>query len=382
MFIIIISDEASQAIDAAIRVGILEPKRKVLYNKNKRISLCFSQKLEERQISSENDPYCFECHLTGNYAVKKCLFCVRSFHAECIRKNPRRPNYPVPSDKGQTYRFPLNESDMEEEASGEKVIPNEPSIVEQDTTSYELDYNSNINETPHDSLKREADSSSDDIFFVSEQPARQRKRCSPSVKSEEIPNETNNNEQELCTPCRILRLADLLNPPHMSVEELNCLLGYSWQKHHSWMKNDVRKYMSKHWNSHDTNLVKIVLFKNDVLGLSDIAHSIENKKFKHLSELLIDLLDLQHNIGVFFGTSSEEFNATKWLIRDITHDIREISRCSDCYRHSNEYNQSPFWFAKPCTQRHELVYAKQYGSPHWPAKVSINVLILITMVID
>lgn len=369
----ILTDEASQAVDAAIQVGILEPKGKVIYSKGKRISLCFSQKLSGHQISAENDPYCFECHLPGKEAVIKCLFCVRSFHAACIRKNPRRPNYSVPSDKGQTYRFPLNESDMEEEAGNEETIQNEPPTLEQDTTSYELDYNSNIHVTPQDSLKREAESSSDDIFFVSEQPARQRRRCSP-VKSEEIPSEPINNEQELCTPCRLSRLADLLNPPHMSVEELNCLLGYSWQKHHSWVKKDVRKYMTKHWNTQDGNLVKIALFRNDILGLSDIAHSIENKKYKHLSELLIDLLDLQHNIGVFFGTTSEEFNATKWLLRDITHDIREINRCSDCYRHSNESNRSAFWFAKPCTQRHELVYAKQSGSPHWPAKVSIDII--------
>ncbi|XP_064535869.1 zinc finger MYND domain-containing protein 11 [Drosophila montana] len=362
-------DEASQAVEDAIRMGILVPKAKAARAKGKRISLCFAQKISELQKSLKTDPYCFECHLPGTEPLKKCLFCVRSFHATCQRKNPHRPNYSVPSDKGQPYRFPLNESDMEESCDEEDeaqqgtatpalTIPVAPNA------SYELDYNSNISNK--DPLKREADSS-DDVFFVSEQPARQRKRRSTLIKSEEAPEA--NNELELCTPCRLLKLSDLLNPPHVSIEELNCLLDYSWQTYHSWLKKDVRKYMAKHWTERDSALVKSALFKNDTLGISDISHSIEIKKYKHLSEFLIDLLDLQHNIGIFFGTKCEEYNATKWLLRDITHDIREIRRCSDCYRHSNESNSCTFWFAKPCTQRHELVYAKQYGSPHWPAKV-------------
>lgn len=367
-------DEACQAVEDAIKKGILVPKGKGSRAKGKRISLCFAQKISELQESQKIDPYCFECHLPGSATspLKKCLSCDRCFHAACQRKNPHRPNYSVPSDKGQPYRFPLNESDMEDSCDEEEEEET-PSITPIPATGvaqsdpYELDCNSNINVITRDPLKREADSS-DDVFFVSEQPARQRKRRSTFIKSEEAPNEVS-DELELCTPCRLLKLSDLLNPPHVSVEELNCLLGYSWQTYHSWLKKDVRKYMAKHWNERDSALVKNVLFKNDILGLSDISRNIELKKYKHLSEFLTDLLDLQHNTGVFFGTNCEEYNATKWLLRDITHDIREIRRCSDCYRYSNESDRSSFWFAKPCTQRHELVYAKQHGSPHWPAKV-------------
>ncbi|XP_017868879.1 PREDICTED: zinc finger MYND domain-containing protein 11 [Drosophila arizonae] len=360
-------DEASQAVEDAITKGILVPKGKATRAKGKRISLCFSQKISELKP----DPYCFECHFPGSEPLKKCLSCDRCFHAACQRKNPHRPNYSVPSDKGQPHRFPLNESDMEDSCDEEEVETQPTSLAQATPTaqadSCGLDYNSNINVIPPDPLKREADSS-DDVFFVSEKPARQRKRRSTFIKSEEAPNEAT-DELELCTPCRLLKLADLLNPPHVSIEELNCLLGYSWQTHHTWLKKDVRKYMAKHWSEPDATIVKSVLFQKDILGLSDISTNIELKKYKHLSEFLIDLLDLQHNTGIFFGTNCEEYNATKWLLRDITHDIREIRRCSDCYRYSNESDRSPFWFAKPCTQRHELVYAKQCGSPHWPAKV-------------
>ena len=41
--------------------------------------------------------------------------------------------------------------------------------------------------------------------------------------------------------------------------------------------------------------------------------------------------------------------------------------CKDCFRHSN--SQQPLWFAKPCSVRHELVFAKQNGYCYWPAKV-------------
>ncbi|KAL7738438.1 hypothetical protein ACLKA6_006749 [Drosophila palustris] len=352
-------DEASQTVENAITAGILVPKGKGA----KQTLLCFSKELG-KQKSLMNYPYCFECQLSRTEPLKKCLLCTRSFHPDCQRKKPIHPNYSVPSDRCQPHRLPLNESDMEDSSEDEDDAPPQTITMEQ-----ELDCNSNINIISRNSLKHEPDSS-DDVYFVSEQPARQRKRCSPyTVKSEQAPDNEANDDLQMCTPCRLLKLPDLLNPPHMSIEELNCLLNYAWQKHHSWIQKDVRKHMTKHWSDRDATLVKNLLFKNDLLGISDISHSIEMKKFKHLSQFLIDVLDLQHNIGVFFGTMCEEYNATKWLVRDLTHDIREISRCSDCYRHSNESNRSAFWFAKPCTQRHELVYAKQHGSPYWPAKV-------------
>lgn len=61
-------------------------------------------------------------------------------------------------------------------------------------------------------------------------------------------------------------------------------------------------------------------------------------------------------------------DSTKWLVRDITHDLAEIGRCPDCYRYSNQ-KKSKGWFCKPCVQRHELVFAKHPGFPFWPAKV-------------
>lgn len=331
--------------------------------RSKRLALAFCQKVS-RLPSSPIDPFCFECHLPG--AVKKCISCHRSFHENCQRQDPEKPNYSVPSDKGQPYQFPVNELDNQ-------PLNNTQNLETPQTPTPLLDHNSNINQTllaTTDFLKHENIEWDDDVFFVCEQKgARQRKL--PRIK-DELQSSLDSDEGsdlERCTHCRLLALAALHNPPQLDKQELGCLLKYSWDQHHSWISMDVAKYMSKHWNERDKALVKRLLFKTKILGLSDIERNIAAAKYTYLTEFLMDLLDLQHNMAVFFGQKSVEYNATKWLMRDVTHDIREIRRCPDCYRYSNEASLSDLWFAKPCLQRHELVFAKQVGSPPWPAKV-------------
>ncbi|XP_041563229.1 uncharacterized protein LOC108143288 [Drosophila elegans] len=353
---------ASLSVENATERGILVPR--AVGGRAKRLTLTFCQKVSSLPIS-KTDTYCFECHLPGE--VMECASCERSFHEDCQRKDPEKPNYSVPSDKGQPYRFPVNESDTEPEH-------NQNSNASQTSTPKPLlDHNSNINQdllaTP-EFLKHESPEWDDDVFFVSEQKgARQRKQA--GIKNELQSSLDCDEDSDLgrCTRCRLLSLAAIHNPPQLDKQELGCLLKYSWDKHHSWITMDVAKYMDKHWNERDKALVKRVLFKSKILGMANIERNIETKKYTYLTEFLVDLLDLQHNIAVFFGPKSEEYNATKWLVRDVAHDIREIRRCPDCFRYSNEASLSDLWFAKPCLQRHELVFAKQTGSPPWPAKV-------------
>ncbi|EDW47590.1 uncharacterized protein LOC6608863 [Drosophila sechellia] len=355
------AESASLSVKNATEQGILVARAGG--GRSKRLTLAFCQKVT-RLPYSPNDPFCFECHLPG--VVKKCISCVRSFHEKCQRQDPEKPNYSVPSDKGQPYQFPVNESDDEPLNNTQNLeIPQTPRPL--------LDHNSNIDQTllaTTDFLKHENFEWDDDVFFVCEQKgARQRKL--PRIK-DELQSSLDSDEGsdlERCTHCRLLALAALHNPPQLDKQELGCLLKYSWDQHHSWISMDVAKYMAKNWNERDKALVKRVLFKTKILGLRDIEQNIAAEKYTYLTEFLMDLLDLQHNMAMFFGRKSVEYNATKWLMRDVTHDIREIRRCPDCFRYSNEASLSDLWFAKPCLQRHELVFAKQVGSPPWPAKV-------------
>ncbi|XP_017079442.1 zinc finger MYND domain-containing protein 11 [Drosophila eugracilis] len=355
-------EAANISVANATERGILKPK--AAGGRAKRLTFTFCQKVSSLP-NSTSDLYCFECHLPG--VVKKCASCQRSFHEDCQRKDPEKPNYSVPSDKGQPHRFPISESD--EPKSNTENLKDRQTL----TPMPLLDHNSNINKdslaTP-ELLKHESLEWDDDVFFVSEHKgARQRKQARIKNEHHTSLDSDEGSDLERCTHCRLLTLAALHNPPQLDKQELSRLLRYSWDKHYSWISIDVTMYMAKHWNDRDKSLVKRILFKTKILGLNDIERNIEAEKYTYLTEFLMDLLDLQHNIAVFFGTKSVEYNATKWLIRDISHDIREIRRCPDCYRYSNEASHSDLWFAKPCLQRHELVFAKQTGFPPWPAKV-------------
>ncbi|XP_017146597.2 zinc finger MYND domain-containing protein 11 [Drosophila miranda] len=348
------SDKASQAVEDAIDMGILVAQGKGM------LSFCHKRKSIP---TSSADRYCYECNLPG--ALKSCKSCSRSFHECCQRKHPEKPTYDVPSDKGQPHRFPLNESDSDVETKSQEEPARAPL-----STEHQLDHNSNINlnSVLETSVKRESPDWYDDVSFVSEQPAARQRRKS-TVKTEQPPflePDTSSN-LENCTACRLMTLARIHHPPQLNKKELSCLLRYSWSKHQSWLITDVDKDM-KSLSSRDRALVKRILFKSNTLGHADIEKNIETKKYTYLTEFLIDLLDLQHNIGVFFGHTEQAYNATQWLMRDVTHDIREIRRCPDCFRNSNEMECS-MWFAKPCLQRHELVFAKHGGYPPWPAKV-------------
>lgn len=333
--------------------------------KVRRPTLKFCQKLTSLPRLA-SDPYCYECHLPGD--LKTCVSCDRSFHDECQRKDPEKPNYLVPSDKDQPYQFPLSVPDQDRNPSVEVAPTPAPQPL--------LDHNSNIEQespqTPH-FFKHENYEYDDDVFYVSEQKG-VRQRTQPTVKNEQVPSSDTDasSELEMCTCCRLLKLAAIRNPPQLDKKELACLLSKVWRDSYSWVSTDVTTYMAEHWKNRDIALVKRILFKTEILGLADIKRNIEAEKYTYLMEFHVDLLDLQHNIAVFFGHQAEEYEPTKRLIRDVSHYIQEIRKCVDCFRYSNEANLSKMWFAKPCTQRHELVFAKTPGYPSWPAKVRMK----------
>ncbi|XP_036227191.1 uncharacterized protein [Bactrocera oleae] len=212
-------------------------------------------------------------------------------------------------------------------------------------------------------------------------PTRKRPRTltsNLSYKSEIGLNEELESDFELCTCCRLLKTAELRHPPNMRPDELSYLIDFTFERNRSWKNNTFNhKQVSNDVQSYLESIkipvgvisdVSKLLFKFPEKHLDSIAAKLKEMQYNLLTEFFVDVLDLQHNIGVFFGPNSMEMEATKWMVRDIAYDLAEIRRCPDCFRHSHE-KHSNVWFAKPCVQRHELVFAKHSGFTYWPAKV-------------
>lgn len=414
---------ASETVQNALKDGILKP---VLHNNagSSRVPrLLRLPKQKEILENNSHDFYCYECHLPG--ALTHCRQCSRSFHRLCYRKEPERPNYTVPSGKFQKNRPPAFSSDTDADSDADDTVQENTSFdyesdvrisssllqidtgstnsggqqrfteeitVDSTSSPIQTDLNNIEDEVANTSnatkigteLNRNQKIYREDFEIESKTkvevvcmgeirpPTRKRPRTltsNLSYKSEIGLNEELESDFELCTCCRLLKTAELRHPPNMRPDELSYLIDFTFERNRSWVSNDVQSYLES---------IKIpvgvisdvskLLFKFPEKHLDSIAAKLKEMQYNLLTEFFVDVLDLQHNIGVFFGPNSMEMEATKWMVRDIAYDLAEIRRCPDCFRHSHE-KHSNVWFAKPCVQRHELVFAKHSGFTYWPAKV-------------
>lgn len=320
-----------------------------------------------------NDHYCFECHLPGN--LKPCSNCSRAFHPECYRKDPERPNYEIPSAKVQKNPLPEFNSDCEQELNYSVSEPETKSTYSKtacnDTDNADHSVNALLEENKHNfDLNIDMKVKSDVMCLGETRPPNRSRRGNVSLfaKNEVITTEDDDDQDHsLCTSCRLSKCAALRNPPNLEPDELCFLLSFTFNRNITWISSETITYLdSLVSDDKDLEVLQKVLLRIPVAP-KDILRKIEESRYKYLMEILIDILDLQHNIGVLYGESTE-MDSTKWLLRDISHDLSEIGRCPDCFRYSNHKNAKG-WFCKPCVQRHELVFAKHPGFPFWPAKV-------------
>ncbi|XP_050330145.1 uncharacterized protein LOC126759405 isoform X1 [Bactrocera neohumeralis] len=414
---------ASETVQNALKDGLLKP---VLHNNTGSTRVPRLLRLPKPAEIVENnlhDFYCFECNLPGT--LTHCRQCCRSFHRLCYRKEPERPNYSVPSGKFQKNRPPAFSSDTDADSdandtaqentsfeyesdvrvpssllqidtgstnSGGQQRFTEEITVDSTSSPIQSDLNNFEDEVPNTSnatkigseLHRNQKIYREDFETESKAkvevvcmgeirpPTRKRPRTltsNLSYKSEICLNEEQESDFELCTCCRLLKTAELRHPPNMRPDELSYLINFTFERNRSWVSNDVRSYLES--IKIPVGLISDIsklLFKFPDKHLESIAAKLREMQYNLLTEFFVDILDLQHNIGVFFGPHSMEMEATKWMVRDIAYDLAEIRRCPDCFRHSHE-KHSTVWFAKPCVQRHELVFAKHSGFSYWPAKV-------------
>lgn len=298
--------------------------------------------LEEIQDSNTHDLYCYECHLPG--MLEECRKCWRSFHRLCYRKNPERPNYAVPSSRIQKNRLPAFSSDTESENDDVGTVRCSTALgydsdIRANSSLMQLDQNSTASWTPQhqtnapeENLHNESLSSNtaaapnntfetegkpllDDlesktkveVVCIGEirPPNRQRPNTtasSISYKSEISPNEEDEHDLELCTSCRLLKRADLRNPANLQADELCHLVNFTFSYNREWLTHDVRTYLeAMRANANEIEIVSRLILHSRLIALDDVAEKLARKEYSFLMEFLVDLLDIQHTVGVFFG---------------------------------------------------------------------------------
>lgn len=110
-------------------------------------------------------------------------------------------------------------------------------------------------------------------------------------------------ELYLCTCCRLLRNATMQQPPNLDSNELCYLIGNTFRRNRLWIKQDVTTYLENKKIPQDTiHLINCLLSSPPVKSLRTIDERIRRMEYKLLMEFLIDLLDVQHQIGMFFGS--------------------------------------------------------------------------------
>lgn len=351
LFRFVFKAAAKETVANALRDGILMPASSVssprsprsLIPELKRVRL---PTLQELQIMPSHDFYCYECHLPG--MLEKCTQCWRSFHRLCYRKNPERPNYAVPSSKMQRNRLPEFSSDTESETDDNgtarcSTLLDFESDLRANSLLNQLDQNSTISsnaqqqqnifedmsniDTSSPTIALGATNELNNISHVEGKPLLDdletkakvevvcigeirppnRKRpnttgSSISYKSEVSPNEEDDNDSELCTRCRLLKRADLRNPANLKSDELCHLVRFTFSYNREWLTHDVHMYLeSKRIIESEVNIISRLLLHSSLISLKDISTKLDKKEYVFLMEFLVDLLDIQHSIGVFFG---------------------------------------------------------------------------------
>ncbi|KAL1455190.1 hypothetical protein WDU94_009301 [Cyamophila willieti] len=105
------------------------------------------------------------------------------------------------------------------------------------------------------------------------------------------------------------------------------------------------------------------------VDLSTIYEKTKIKKYKNIEEYRADVLTMIHNVVVYHGSLSTIAVKAREMLRECFQSIDDIKCCHFCFKHGNE-KVKRYWFCKPCTPPHDLVYAKQDEPPYWwPAKV-------------
>lgn len=293
-------------------------------------------------MSSSHDWYCYECHLPG--VLEHCPQCWRSFHRLCYRKNPERPNYEVPSSKKQKNRLPAFSSETESDADEDNplcstFVDSESDVMAASSqaqrerkraASLSQPHGAPIAEPANVVIKSSESSSAQvepkpfiddlesktkvDLVCLGQTRPPNRTRPNTTASSVSCKSEVSQPDEEdleLCTSCRLMKRAHLYNPPNLQADELSHLVGYTFSYNREWLTDDVRSYLeSNHVTVNDIHLVNHLLLYSPIKRLADIEWKMQRQEYGLLMEFLVDLIDIQHDIGVFFGRKLKDLALT------------------------------------------------------------------------
>ncbi|XP_022918841.1 zinc finger MYND domain-containing protein 11 isoform X2 [Onthophagus taurus] len=285
-------------------------------------------------VSNENkDWYCIECHLAG--FVEECLKCHRVFHPDCLIKKP-----PVVV----ALKF-LNDT---------STPPILKDISLTDPVSVFKENGSISDPVPLELIKNDVDNNRND------------EKTSSYLN---LDNNVNGNLETLCSICKIKKEEDLCP---LDKKDLNYLFGFILDRIKSWLPVNLTHKMDPEQQQELCPSQQLEWRSKQLwfapISMADLQKKVNNREYSSISEFQADVLMIRHNIAIFHGLESQEYGAAELMLRDCCHELSELCVCSDCYRHSNEKLHTS-WFCFPCKNPHRLVWAKQKGYPHWPAKI-------------
>lgn len=172
-----------------------------------------------------------------------------------------------------------------------------------------------------------------------------------------------------CSVCRMLRNEMNVN---VDIEELNYLLNFTLTRIRIWLPSNITEVMAPRvhhpWMTEPEIGWRVRQLIYQTMDIPLMEMKLRTKQYTRLADFHTDVLTIQHNVAIFHGIDSQEYQGSELMITDSKYDLVELQQCIDCYKNSNE-KRNELWFCIPCEPAHDLVWAKQKGYPHWPAKL-------------
>ncbi|KAL9927611.1 uncharacterized protein ACN427_001620 [Glossina fuscipes fuscipes] len=367
-------DTATNAIDD----GFLIVGKEMRSSKKLRREERYRLPLPEDVSASSYDFYCYECHLPG--MMEHCRECTRSFHRMCCPKNLWQAMYM--RSNSQELSNISSFADLTISPTTSNDVRVSPSHTFLKSMKNRLDTNTEKYNAPEKLSKQNSNNcnvSEEDVDIETEceEDLVDPKNGTGGNCSTVVTNVFNKSlleehliNDDLCVACQLLKCPDLRNLPNTHADKLCRLIGYAYERNRQEgeLRDTITDLKEMNISKTEFHVAKRLLHISSTHRFSMVKENIEKRKYNSPMEFFVDLLDIQHSVGVYFGHKSAEFKSFNLFLRNIFSDLLEIKRCPDCFLYSNEKHM-PIWYPKPCIPHLESVLVECSDLKYQPAKV-------------